>query len=82
MAVRHLFAIRLNPNSLARALLFGVLGWMLGMAGPVGAGWLLLGLPCVAIVLTLFYAWLEGLVNVECLMTAARLGGRRAREVR
>jgi O-antigen/teichoic acid export membrane protein len=82
MAVRHLFAIRLNPNSFARALLFGVLGWMLGMAGPVGTAWLLLGLPCVAIVLTCFYAWLEGFVNVESLLTAARLGGRRAREVR
>jgi O-antigen/teichoic acid export membrane protein len=82
VAIHHLFAIRLQFNCLARALLLGGLAWAIGIAGPGGAAWLLLGLPAIAIVLTILYGRLEGVMNAGSLLSAARLGGRRAGEVR
>lgn len=81
MVARRLFAFRLHFNSAARALLLGGLAWTIGTAGPAGAAWLLLGLPCIAIALTVFYGWFEGDMNVGSLLTAARLGVGRAEEL-
>ncbi|HEX2056337.1 MAG TPA: hypothetical protein VHF07_07575, partial [Nitrospiraceae bacterium] len=82
IAVRSLFLIRLRYASMTRAVLFGALGWVVGTAGPGGAAWLLVGLPCAAVLLVLLYGRLEGVMNLEPLLTAARLGKSGGEETR
>jgi O-antigen/teichoic acid export membrane protein len=82
IALRSVFPIRLRYESMIRALLFGALGWVLGATGPGAAAWLLLGLPCAAVLLVLLYGWLEGIIRPESLWAAVRQVGLRLEETR
>jgi O-antigen/teichoic acid export membrane protein len=81
LAVRHVCLIRLRFRTLVRALFFGAVGWSVGVVGPAGAAWLLVGLPCMAIMFVALYGWLEGFMNFESLSNVVRQMGRRMEEV-
>jgi O-antigen/teichoic acid export membrane protein len=79
-AVVHYFcSVQLRLGSLLTALLLGALGWGAATVGPTGAGWLLMGLPCTAVILVGLYGWLEGLIDAGWLVNAMR-GSQRSVE--